>query len=246
METNEWSKLPDKPGVYPLSRIYYALRNDPYINREAVYGTDLKKAIRSYLDAYHAFSADGSDENREKIRRVWKSLVDALNVTLFLIPFRYDDDRPETEDKAFHLTAGAADQLTKDSILRRCDQMTGMQMMPLQWVCGANGQLTPDPGWWEISRICGSEGYSFADGSDHSHGLMRFITRAGGGNTFLGVYTDVSYVLNGFAEKHCPHIAVISISDVLDYIKRSPEMYGMLINPDTETHCAISRQQLGI
>lgn len=243
---DDWSKLPDKPGVYPLGHIYYALRQDPYVNRETVYGTGMKKSIATYLKAHHAFTDHPSEENQNIIRQAWKDVVDALNMTLFLIPFRYDDDLPDTEDRAIHLTAAAADAITKDSILLRCGQMTGMEMFPLNWVCGENGRITPDPTWWDITRISGSEGFRFSDGNDRSHGLMRFFTRGGGGYTFLGIYTDISYVLDGFDNQPCPHIALISVADVLNYVRHSPDLYGILINPDTETHCAISRQQLGI
>ena len=87
---DEWSRLPDKPGVYPLAHIYNALRKDPYVNLEAVYGTAMKKAIAAYLKAHDTYADVPSEENRYAIQQAWKDVVDALNVTLFLI-------NPDTE-----------------------------------------------------------------------------------------------------------------------------------------------------
>ena len=242
---DDWKKLPDKPGTYLLSRIYMALRNDPEVNQEPVYGTALKKAIRDYKAACDRRQVQDTLETRQLWQTSWMRLVDALNTTPYLIPFRYDDDRPGMEDKALHLTAASAHMINRDAIVAHCGKLTGFQMMPLVCGCGEGGRPNPITEWWDISRFSHSAGYSFAM-NNGGHGMMRCFTRGGGGSEYFGVYTDIDYVLKGFPNTPCPHIAVFSVGDVLNMIRQQPGLAGLLINPDTETHCFLSRKQLGI
>ena len=235
------SGLPDQPGVYALARIYEALAGNPNVNPEPVYGTKLSAVIPPYKEACYAMQKQDTPENRRRMDEVWTPLINAVITTLYLVPFTYQDDTPGTEDRCLHLTGLTAGRLTKDSIVYRCREMSMAQMDSLAWTCGEGGAPSPDPDWWDISRFSGSDGYRFA-AEGGGHGAMNFLTLGDGSHRYFALDTDIIRIRNRFPGGHCPHIAVLSLGDVVHAMKVDPSIEGIILTPDTPTHCFLSRR----
>ena len=239
-----FEEKPAGPKVRMLDQLYDELRNDPDINQEPVYGENMKQALGEYMSSWDAYHEGRID--KAKMDAVWRRTVDALNTTPFLVPFDYGDDVPGTVDKTLHTTPAAARKLNREAIFFRCHRMVNGLLSTHAWVCDEKGEPSVDVNWWDISRFSGSEGYSFAPGGDPRHGPMLFYTKRDANNIYFGLYTDIPYVTAQFSNNTCPHITVITVGDMLNYLRRDPNLAGILINPDTPTHCFIPKEQLGI
>ena len=240
---NDWSKLPDQPGVYVLTRIFAALDGNKNVNIEDFYGTKLKAAGADYKAAAAALREQESPENTEKYQAALSALEEAINVTPVLVPFRYSDDPEDPKDQELHLTRAAAARINVDSILFRCMQMSMLEMDRLGWTVGEDGSLGLDPDWWDISRFRGSSGFSYSTGG--LHGTLNPMLLSGSGRTFLGVYTDFLCLKKFFRGRPLPRIAVFAVGDYLKMLKDMPDLGGILFNPDTPYRLFLSRALLG-
>ena len=228
---------PEQAGLCRLGDLLPGLRKTA--NTEPVYGAALLKRIGEYKDAWHALSKEGTPAERDRINTAWKSLVGAMNVTPLIVPFSYGDDAPGTEDRALHCTAAAAARLNTDAIVYRTDRMTPAQIAPLLWTRGADGTLGVDYDWWDISRFSGSEGWHFHTGDA---GGPMYIHRARvAGDQYLGVYTGIGSMLSMFPSSPCPHAAVITAGDLVNFILRDAALKGIILEANTENHCMIPR-----
>ena len=70
---DDWSRLPDREGVYVFTRIYAALSEDKDVNIEEYYGTAFRQAADGYKSAYTAWQEQNSAETIPTTRAVMYS-----------------------------------------------------------------------------------------------------------------------------------------------------------------------------
>lgn len=100
--------------------------------------------------------------------------------------------------------------------------------------------LTVDLDWWDISRIAGSDGFCFEERRSYNT-MYPYIGNSGNDAYFL-CFTGIDQCLEVYGEEKNLHIALFTIGDIAEYMFSSNNMRGMIINPDTKTHCFIGKE----
>ncbi|MCR5795989.1 MAG: SseB family protein [Solobacterium sp.] len=222
--------------IMPFFNLYMQIKDTA--RTEEIYGTKLKELIREYKK----FWINGECTDKEASGEAFKALLEELPRTVFLVPFNYRDDRPGTEDKQIHLSNAAADMINRDAIVQKAEQMSIEQMDRLGWTVGNDGTISADMNWWDVSRIGGSEGYSYAEGGS-SKGMMYPITLTNENGEYYIVFTDIGALKEFFGDRKCPHICLFSLYELLLAMMQKTSVPGFIINVNTDTHCFINKSR---
>lgn len=215
-----------------LSAIAEAYRSKT--NTIPVYNSDLLPLIREYK-ALWAKQAD-----QHTINACFRSILEGLLKTLLVVPFNYDQASEFSNDHTLHFSGRAAVRFNLDSIVYRADQMTPEELADLAWVV-ENGLPTADLTWWDIRRIAGSEGYTFADPSV-KRGSMYPCTAGNANGSFMLVYTGIDQLMaSPMGKNFTGHIGIYTLDEVITLAMSVPEIRGFIINPDTDTHCFVDK-----
>ena len=220
------------PTVW-LPEFYYKFRD--VANTDSVYGEKIPSLITEYKSLYHEKAP------KEEVNKAFVALMNEVVRTLFIVPFRYDEANEFPNDKVIHCTQKAANKFNIDSIVYRGKDMSSNQMEKLYWVKDTNtGLPTIDLDWWNISRISGSDGFYF---EEQIKPRIMYPQTAGDGNSdFFLCFTGIDQYLKAYKEEERAHIALYTISDIIGIISSSEKYSGIIINPDTETHCFIGKE----
>ena len=115
------------------------------------------------------------------------------------------------------------------------------QMSKLAWVKdNTTNMLTIDYDWWDISRIAGSDGFCFEE--QRSQKTMYPYIGNNGNDAFFLCFTGIDQCLKIYGKEKNLHIALFTIDDIVEYMSSSTNIKGMIVNPDTETHCFIGKE----
>ena len=215
-----------------LSAIVEAYRSKA--NTIPVYNSDLLPLIREYkaLWAKHA--------DQHTINACFRSILEGLLNTLLVVPFNYDQANEFPNDRTLHFSGRAAVRFNLDSIVYRAEHMTPEEQSELAWVV-ENGLPTADLAWWDIRRIAGSEGYTFADPSV-KRGSMYPRTAGNANGSFMLVYTGIDQLMaSPLGKNFTGHVGIYALDEVVTLAMSVPEVKGFIINPDTDTHCFVDK-----
>ena len=215
-----------------LSAIVEAYRSKA--NTIPVYNSDLLPLIREYkaLWAKHA--------DQHTINACFRSILEGLLNTLLVVPFNYDQANEFPNDRTLHFSGRAAVRFNLDSIVHRAEHMTPEEQSELAWVV-EYGLPTADLAWWDIRRIAGSEGYTFADPSV-KRGSMYPRTAGNANGSFMLVYTGIDQLMaSPLGKNFTGHIGIYTLDEVVTLAMSVPEIKGFIINPDTDTHCFVDK-----
>ena len=215
-----------------LSAIVEAYRSKA--NTIPVYNSDLLPLIREYkaLWAKHA--------DQHTINACFRSILEGLLNTLLVVPFNYDQANEFPNDRTLHFSGRAAVRFNLDSIVYRAEHMTPEEQSELAWVV-ENGLPTADLAWWDIRRIAGSEGYTFADPSV-KRGSMYPRTAGNANGSFMLVYTGIDQLMaSPLGKNFTGHVGIYTLDEVVTLAMSVPEVKGFIINPDTDTHCFVDK-----
>ena len=115
------------------------------------------------------------------------------------------------------------------------------QMTKLAWVKDPNTNiLTVDLDWWDISRISGSNAFCFEDRV--TPGTMYPRIGNDGNNSFFLCFTGIEQFLKVYGNDNTMHIGLFTVNDIVEYMSSSERIRGIIINPDTESHCFIRKE----
>lgn len=203
-------------------------------NKDAIYGERIPDLIRTYKSLFN------TQAPREEIHKAFVGLMNEVIRTVYIVPFHYDAANEFEHDRVIHCTPKAANKFNIESIVYRCQNMTMEQMSKLAWVKdNTTNMLTVDLNWWDISRIAGSEGFRFEEKS--SPNTMYPYIGNNGNDSFFLCFTGIDQCLKVYGQEKNLHIALFTINDIVEYMSSSSNMRGVIINPDTETHCFIGK-----
>lgn len=202
-------------------------------NTDEVYGDKIPSLITSYKRLYF----DKAPQN--EVNEAFSNLMNEVFRTVFIVPIRYDSDSDEGDDRGIHFTRRAANKLSLDAIACRGRHMSKEQMENLVWVV-EYGQLTPDFDWWDISRISGSDGCHFVL-SNAPRTMYPVVGENSDGITFLA-FCGLEQFREAYGQRKGIHIGLFHIDDIIDYLYETERGFGLVINPDTETHCFSNRR----
>ena len=204
-------------------------------NTDRVYGEKIPSLITEYKTLYN------EKASKEDINKAFRNLMKEVIRTPYVVPFRYNETDDYPNDTVIHCTAQAANKFNIESIIYRCQDMTLEQMSNLYWVKDpATNILTIDLDWWDISRISGSKGFRFE--VSNTPRTMYPRTATDGKHDYFLCFTGIDQYLKIFGEDQQMHIALYTINDIVDYITANESFSGIIINPDTETHCFIGKE----
>lgn len=221
--------------IIPFFNLYIQLKDT--VRTEKIYGTKLKELIREYKKYW----INGECTDREASGKSFKALLEELQRAVLLVPVAYKDDRPGTEDRQIRYSSAAADMLNRDAIVQKAEQMSIEEMDKLGWVVRSDGNVSIDTSWWDISRIGGSEGYSYAaEGS--SKGMMFPVTMKNDTGEYYIVFTDIDAMKQFFPDNRCPHICIFSLYELMLAMMQKESVPGFIINVNTDTHCYINKR----
>lgn len=204
-------------------------------NIDPIYGEKIPELVKTYKSLYN------NKAPSEEIQKAFANLMNEVIRTIYVVPFHYNAANEFDNDHVIHCTPKAANKFNIESIVYRCQNMTMEQMSKLGWVkdCNTN-MLTIDLNWWDISRIAGSDGYRFEQPCS-SNTMYPYIGNSGNDAYFL-CFTGIDQCLKIYGQENNLHIALFTINDIVEYMSSSSNMRGMIINPDTETHCFIGKE----
>lgn len=204
-------------------------------NIDNVYGEKIPSLITKYKSLYHEKAP------KEDVHKAFVDLMNEVIRTLYIVPFHYDNANEFQDDTIIHCTPKAANKFNIESIIYRCQNMTMEQMSKLYWVKEASTNiLTIDLDWWNISRISGSNGFCFEE--QRTPGTMYPQTAHDGNHNLFLCFTGIDQYLKVFGEDKQMHVALFTINDIVEYISAAENFSGIIINPDTETHCFIGKE----
>ncbi len=207
-------------------------------NKDTIYGEKIPNLIKAYKSLFNA------QASRDEIQRAFSALMNEVVRTVYIVPFHYDAANEFENDRVIHCTAKAANKINIESIVYRCQNMTMEQMSKLAWIKdNATNKLTVDISWWDISRIAGSDGFRF-EASGSSNTMYPYIGNNSNGSFFL-CFTGIDQCLKIYGQDKNLHIALFTINDIVEYMF-SGNMQGVIINPDTESHCFIAKDAFQI
>ncbi|MBQ3084019.1 MAG: hypothetical protein IJC46_01020 [Clostridia bacterium] len=216
-----------------LSAIYEQF--DGRVNNDRIYG----EKIPALITAYKTLSNNQAPQ--EEIQKAFLALRNEVIRTVYIVPIRYDAANEFENDRAIHCTSMAANKLNIESIVYRCQNMTMEQMENLAWVKdNTTNRLTVDTEWWDASRIAGSEGYHFEESAAPK--TMYPATGSIGDDSFFLCFTGLDQYLKVYGHDKTLHVGLFTINDIVAYMEASDHMRGLILNPDTETHCFIGKE----
>lgn len=218
-------------GIVPLYKVYEAFRDKA--NTDDVYCERIPELIKTYKELYRQNADD------EKTNKSFNDLMNELNRSLLVVPFSYNEDFEFDNDKVLHMSNRAGRKLTVDSIVYRAKKMTAEQVSNLFWQVDENGFPSPDFDWMDITRIHGSEGFSFKENRDRKS-MMYINTLGEPPEQDLPCFTDVQKLLEFCKECTNLHITLYTLADIADTVNRD-SIRGFVINPTTDSHCFISK-----
>ena len=215
-----------------LSAIVEAYRGKT--NTIPVYNSNLLPLIREYK----ALWANKADQLA--INTCFRSILEKLLRTLLVVPFNYDKASEFPKDRTLHFSGRAAVRFNLDSIVYRAEQMPAEELSDLAWVV-ENGLPTADLSWWDIRRIAGSEGYTFADPSV-KRGSMYPCTAGNANGSFMLCYTGIDQLMaSPLGKNFTGHIGIYTLDEVVAMAMSVQEIKGFILNPDTDTHCFVDK-----
>lgn len=218
-------------GVVVLAALLRQLEADA--NVDPVYGANVLPLITEYKLLYK------EEAPKEKRSEAFQNLMQALHRTLLFVPVTYDKNANVRPDKDLHFSARAAIKFNSDSIVYRSKGMSLSDTLNLGWVM-SGGVATIDLNWWDISRFSGCEGLKFAD-PNVSRGVMCPVTANAATGTCFLCYTGLDQMKASIGLDDKTFIGVFTLYDLVELMRKIPQISGLIINGNQETHCYIGR-----
>ena len=221
----------DGSSFVRVSDIYMKFRN--VANSDEIYGEKLP----SLINAFKTLRKENAPD--EEIEKAFNNLTKELNRTILVVPVHLDPSEEFQGDRVFHCSENAARRINIDSIVFRCNKMTVSQTARLFWTL-KDERLTIDYDWWDVSRISGSEGFRFGE-SGVPLKIYPYIP-GDGKNRFFLCFSGVDQLMKVYGRDKNLHVALFTLTDVVKFMYSFDDIIGLIINPDTETHCFLEKR----
>ena len=222
---------------------------------ETPHGRQLKERILAYKAAWHRHDGDRTPENHAALMETMHLMMQTLENTPLLLPVALKEGGPDARFGTLHCsTDGAAMLSTVEAVrLIREDRIEELQKVVLfiqeeqnkakrlTFVKQQGERMVPDPSLWDMGRFDGCDGWSFGSPLDDL-GPWRGMMVEAVGSSYIALYTDIRSMRQLHSEDAWPCTVVVSAAEAKHIIRTTPECAGMIINPNSETHCMLQRQ----
>ena len=223
---------------------------------EAISGGALRESILEYKEVWHEQDSSPTPENRERVARSLRQLTQTLEKTPLLVPVAFQKELPEDDACTIYYTLESAAILSTLEMVRLIREEPPESLRDITFFmpnasAGEARRVTfirregegavADPARWDIKRFDGGDGWRYG-GNIAEIGPWRFRLVEALGKVYAAVYTGIPYVRPMFEREAMPHLAVISVENVIAFLKNAPDVEGIIVNPNSESHCMLNRE----